>query len=218
MDDGRLRRALIAAAWLALFALAAALALQSIRTFDYWWHLRSGQLIAETGSVPKVDPYSFTAAGNRWIDIHWLHQLALHGLHRLGGHDAVVLAKLAMVLLLTGILATIGRCRERPLVGIVGLAMMLLVVSDRIMPRPELPTFVCLAAVFALLERFTRKNDAWVYAIVGVQLVWVNVHGLFALGITVCGVYLAAEMLRPLTLPGSRLRIARLRRLIDERA
>jgi tetratricopeptide (TPR) repeat protein len=212
-QHGWARRLLDAFAWAALFALAGSLAFQRIRTFDYWWHLRSGRLIAETGSVPKTDPFSFTAAGNRWIDIHWLHQLALHGLHQLGGHDAVVLAKVAMVLLLTAVLATIGRRRERPLVSIFGLALMLLVVSDRIMPRPELPTFVCLAMVFALLERFSRKPDAWVYAIVGVQLVWVNVHGLFALGIVVCGTYLAAEMLRPWVLPGSRIRSSAVRRL-----
>jgi len=212
-DHERARRYLIAVAWLALFVLAGSLALQSIRTFDYWWHLRTGQLIAETGSVPMIDPFSYTAAGNRWIDIHWLHQLGLHGLYRLSGHDGVVAAKVLMALLLTGILATIGARRERPLVSISGLAMMLLVVSDRIMPRPELPTFVCLAAVFALLERFIRKNDAWVYAIVGVQLIWVNVHGLFALGIAVCGLYLIAEILRPVVLPGSRVRIAWVRRL-----
>ena len=213
MDHARTRRLLIAVSWLALFALAGSLALQSIRTFDYWWHLRSGQLIAETGSVPTADPFSFTASGNHWIDIHWLHQLALYGLYRLGGHDAVVVAKVVMVLVLVAVLATIGYRRERPLISVFGLAMTLLVVSDRIMPRPELPTFVCLAAVIALLERFTRKNDAWVYAIVGVQLLWVNVHGLFALGVAVCGAYLVAELLRPVILPGSRVRIAWVRRL-----
>jgi tetratricopeptide (TPR) repeat protein len=213
MDHARTRQLLIAVSWLALFALGAALALQSVRTFDYWWHLRSGQLIAETGSVPTADPFSFTASGNPWIDIHWLHQLALYGLYVLGGHDAVVLAKVVMVLLLVAILATIGYRRERPLVSIFGLTLTLLVVSDRIMPRPELLTFVFLAAVFALLERFTRKNDAWVYAIVGVQLLWANVHGLFAVGVAVCGAYLVAEVLRPFVLPGSRVRAAWIRRL-----
>jgi hypothetical protein len=212
-QQGWARRLLDAISWTALFALAGSLAFQRIRTFDYWWHLRTGRLIAETGSVPKTDPFSFTAAGNPWIDIHWLHQLGLHGLYQLGGHDAVVVAKVGMVLLLTAVLATIGWRRERPLVSIFGLALMLLVVSDRIMPRPELPTFVCLAAVFALLERFSRKPDARVYAIVCVQLIWVNVHGLFALGIAVCGAYLAAEVLRPWILPGSRIRRAAVRRL-----
>jgi hypothetical protein len=41
----------------------------------------------------------------------------------------------------------------------------------------------------------------------------VNVHGLFALGVAVCGAYLFAELLRPFILPGSRVRIAWVRRL-----
>ena len=77
--------------WLCLLALAATLGLQKIRSNDYWFHLRTGALIAETGAVPHVDPYSYTAAGSPWIDVHWLHQLGLHGLYSLGGHDAVVL-------------------------------------------------------------------------------------------------------------------------------
>ena len=33
---------------------------------DFWWHLRTGQLIAESGQVPRADPFSFTAAGRTW--------------------------------------------------------------------------------------------------------------------------------------------------------
>ena len=201
------------ALWLPLVAFAAALALQKIRTFDYWWHLRTGALIAETGAVPTVDPYTYTVAGERWIDIHWLHQLALHGLYSLGGHAAVVVGKLVLVLALLAILARIGYRRERAIVSVVALALMLAVACDRFMPRPELPSFVMLAAVLALFDRFTRRGDAWVYAVVAVQLVWVNVHGLFGLGLAVCAIYLVAELLRPAIAPSERLRPARVRRL-----
>ena len=202
-----------AALWLPLLALTALVSLQQIRTFDYWWHLRTGQLIVETGSVPKVDPYTYTVPGARWVDVHWLHQLGLHGLHALGGHAAVVVAKLALVLALLGIVARIGYRRERPLVSAVALGLMLLVACDRFMPRPELPSFVLLAAQLALLDRFTRRGDAWVYAAVAVQVVWVNVHGLFALGLAVCAIYLFAEVVRPLLDPDERFSARRVRRL-----
>jgi tetratricopeptide (TPR) repeat protein len=199
--------------WLLLVAFAFSLGLQKIRTFDYWWHLRTGALIAETGSVPTVDPYSYTVAGNPWIDIHWLHQVGLHALHSLGGHDAVVIGKAVFVVLLALILGTIGWRRERPWVSALAVGLMLASAGDRFMPRPELPSFVCLAAVLALLDRFERRGDVWVYAIVPVQLLWINVHGLFALGLAVVGIHLAAEVVRPLVQPGASLRRARLLRL-----
>ncbi len=213
MIDSRRLRWLQRFAWVSLFAFAAVLGLQKIRCFDYWWHLRSGALIAETGSVPRADPYTFSVEGARWIDVHWLHQLALHGLYSLGGHAAVVIAQAVLVCGLVAVLASIGYRRERPLVSILALALMLAVAADRFMPRPELPTFLCLAGVLALLERHERRPDAALYAIVAIQLVWVNLHGLFALGPAVCAIYAAGELARPLVSPGERLRWAELRRL-----
>ena len=57
--------------WLALAALAGAFSLQRIRSFDYWWHLASGAFIVRTGAVPRTDPFSYTAAGDRWVDVQW---------------------------------------------------------------------------------------------------------------------------------------------------
>ncbi len=199
------RRWLSLAIWLSLLALGFALGLQKIRTFDYWWQLRTGALILETGEVPRHDVYTYTVPGARYIDIHWLHQLGLHGLHSLGGHDAVVVAKGLAVCALIAILAPIGYRRERPWVSALALGLMLLVAADRFMPRPELPSFLLLAAVLALLDRHERRRDAWVFAVVPLQLLWANIHGLFALGLALCTIYLAAEVLRPLVAPGQRL-------------
>jgi hypothetical protein len=89
-----------------------------------------------------------------------------------------------------------------------------LTVSDRIMPRPELPTFVLLAAELALLERFREKRDLRVYAIVPLHLVWANLHGQFAIGIGLLLLTLTAELLEA-SLPGRPpLDRSRLRRLL----
>ncbi len=137
----------------------------------------------------------------------------MYGVYSLGGHAAVVTAKFAIVLLLCAVLLPIGYRRERPVVSAAALALMLLIASDRFMPRPELPSFVLLASVLALLDRFERTGDRHVYWIIMVQIIWVNVHGLFALGIALCAIYLAGQILRPLLNSGERIDTARLRRL-----
>lgn len=209
-----MRRILQPTLWLSLLALGCAFGFQKIRTFDYWWHLRTGQLILETGAVPKVDVYSYTVPGAPYIDIHWLHQIALYTIYSLGGHAAVVVTKAVFICAMVAILATIGWRRDRPVVAVFALAWMLAAAADRFMPRPELPSFLFLAGVLALLDRHERRGDAWVYPILAIQLLWVNVHGLFALGIAVCGIYLGAEILRPLLQPGTSLRPRRIRRLL----
>jgi len=201
------------APWTALLALAAALSLQDIRSFDYWWHLRTGQLIVETGEVPVRDVFTYTTPGAPWIDINWLFQLGLYALHAAGGHAAVIVAQLVLVGITLALLAPIGWRRERTWLSVAALTLMLLVVANRLEPRPELVTLVLLACVLRLLDRFERLGDRALYAIVPLQLLWANLHGLFALGIAVCAIELAGELLRPLGHAHEPLRLPRVRRL-----
>jgi hypothetical protein len=202
----RLRRALPLLVVAALFALGTSLGLQKIREFDYWWHARTGRLIAETGSVPKHDVYTYTVPGNRWVDIHWLFQLGLHGVRRLGGHGGVVAAKALGVGALVALLLPIGWRRERAFLSGLAIGLALLLAGDRFEPRPELPSFALLAAFLLGLDRHERRGGWGVLALVPLQLVWANVHGLFALGLALLAIALAAEGLRPVVVPGARLR------------
>jgi hypothetical protein len=213
MSERGLQRWITVALSCSVLALGCAVGLQKIRTFDYWWHLRTGALIAETGTVPTADVYTYTVPGTPWIDIHWLFQLGLHAVYSLGGHPGVVVGKVVFVCALLAALSTVGWRRNRPVVTAIALSLMLLVVGDRIMPRPELPSFLLLAAVLALLERHERRSDAWVFAIVPLQILWVNMHGLFALGLALCAIYAASEFLRPLVQPGESLSRDRVWRL-----
>jgi hypothetical protein len=197
--------------WTALLALAAGLCLQRILSADYWWLLRTGRLIAETGSVPHADVFTWTVPGASWVDIHWLFQLGLWGIFQLGGHEGVVLAKLAAVALTLALLAPIGHRPGRAFVGAGALGLLLLASCERLMPRPEIASWVLLAAVLNLLDRFERRGDAWIWAIVPIQLLWANLHGLFALGIALCGIHLLAELALPLGDASLRIRWPRVR-------
>src|SRR5207253_1792635 len=49
------------------------------------WHLVTGRLILETGSIPAHDLFSYTAAGHEWINLAWLFEAASALLVRTGG-------------------------------------------------------------------------------------------------------------------------------------
>jgi hypothetical protein len=163
--------------WILLFGFAAALTLHQILSADYWWHLRTGQLILETGSVPRTDTYTYTVSGSPWIDIHWLFQLGLYGLYLGGGHAGVVFGKLALIWGVIALLAPIGYRRQRSFVSIAVFGLLLAISCSRFFPRPELVSFVLLAATIRILDRFRRTGDASIYAIIPLQLLWVNVTG-----------------------------------------
>lgn len=199
--------ALLVALW------GAAVGLGKIRSFDYWWHLQTGAWILEHGAVPKTDLFSFTRAGARWIDLHWLFQVGLSGLHAAAGHEGVRLAK---GLLVTAVLAAagfVGWRRERAAVAGVVVVLLAIVGGSRFLVRPDLLSFLLLIAVLALLFRHEDRGGRSVYAIVPLQLLWANVHGLFAVGLAVCAMALVSECVRPWILRGAPLRIAHVRRL-----
>ena len=53
----------------AFLALTFLLGVFPLRDTDFWWHLRTGDLIRQTGQVPQTDLYTYTAADHRWIDL-----------------------------------------------------------------------------------------------------------------------------------------------------
>jgi hypothetical protein len=181
----------------ALLALAAVMGGQKIRDFDYWWHARTGQLIADTGSVPKQDVFTYSVPGNRWIDVHWLFQLGLHGVRTLGGHDAVIVAKTVHTAALALLLVAVAWRRESAFLAALAVGLAFLVAADRFMARPELPSFVLLAAILWLVDRHERHGGKAILVAIPLQCLWANVHGLFALGLVVLAIALAAELLRP---------------------
>jgi hypothetical protein len=45
-------------------ALAFAAAYFKICDNDVWWHIRTGEIILDSGRIPRVDPFSHLAAGH----------------------------------------------------------------------------------------------------------------------------------------------------------
>ena len=64
---------------------------------DLWWHLANGRLIASTASIPHVDLYSFSAAGQPWVMHEWLADLGMYGLYQLGGLPLLVAVSALLV-------------------------------------------------------------------------------------------------------------------------
>ena len=49
------------------------------------WHIRTGQEILATHSIPRVDPFSSTMAGKPWVAWEWLYDVLVGELETLLG-------------------------------------------------------------------------------------------------------------------------------------
>src|SRR5262245_36100275 len=85
--SGRLPKITIDHLWLAVpVALTAGFGfLLKLRLIDFWWHLKAGEIIVNTKSIPKTDLFSFTASGNPFILQNWLAEVIYYTTYRAGG-------------------------------------------------------------------------------------------------------------------------------------
>jgi hypothetical protein len=174
----------------ALLALAFLLGCFPMGDFDVWWHLRTGQLILEQGAVPRVDVFTYTNADRPWIDLYWLFQVGLAVLYRVGGASALVLAKAAGGTAIVALSLAARQKDSRAWPAVVVWLPALVMLSGRLCERPELASLFLLAGFLFVLGRAADKPRL-LWLLPAAQVLWVNCHGFFVLGLLVLAAYLA---------------------------
>ncbi len=195
---GLAARAGIVLAVVALFALIGSLCLTRMTDTDLWWHLATGDQIRKTGEIPRAEMFSYTALGRPWIDIHWLFQSVVSWLYERGGVRALTAFKTVVILGLFGFLFARARSGAGPLLVCGVLTLATLACQERFLMRPEIVSWVLMAIVLAWLDRVLetgssteRRAILWLGVPV-LQLLWVNLQGLFILGPVFLGLALLA--------------------------
>lgn len=185
-----------------LVLLAALFACNEIADYDFWWHLRTGELIWERGTTPETDWYSFTEPDRPWIDVHWGFQVLLAKIYGWCGVEGVTALK---CLLAAGTTATALSAYRREWsvwpqfwIGLTALVVM----SSRFYERPEMFTLLFTSAYMAVLLHADRRPGL-LWLLPAVQLCWANVQGLFIFGPILLGMYWVQLVLTRLLRGGS---------------
>lgn len=159
--------------------------------WDFWWHLRAGEFVLDTGSIPATDSFTHTFSGAPWRYSEFGGQLLLALVHRAGGIVAVVIFKCLVVLLgfsllLRLVFRSIVASQNPPpniAVPIMAVSVAALASIFRLTERPEIFMFALFPASLLLLERIVktqRRSDA--AALVALMALWANLHRSALLG------------------------------------
>jgi tetratricopeptide (TPR) repeat protein len=182
--------------WIAFLGLSFSLGAFPLRDTDFWWHLRTGDLIRQNGVVPQTDWYTYTVPDNRWIDLHWGFQVLLSWGYAHGGVVTLTLAKCFITTCAVFLLIS-ARRKEWPfwIMALVWLPA-LFVLGGRMYVRPETLSLLYISAFLAVIFRWDRFP--WLaFALPVVEGFWVNTQGLFVLGPVILGCGLVDAALRP---------------------
>lgn len=159
----------------ALFGLR--LGLRRLGDNSLFVHLRTGIDMLRSGSIPRVDPYSFTAVGHPWVVQSWLPEASYGIVYRLGGFGAVRLEHGLLYGLLAWLMARQARTSS-PARGVLAAALAIGVGAVYWSPRPLAFGLVAFAVMVTVVE---ERRNPWL--LVPVVWLWVNSHGSFPLGL-----------------------------------
>ena len=220
LSESRLPRASVAArlpaaaAVVTALALAVSLAVRPMSSTDLGYHLAYGDHFLDTGEIvdhsdcvytlpplggPRAQPGPgcwYNADGRyRFPNANWLSQIIMSGVHRWGGSNGLCMLQLALWIGVFALLLLAMRHMQVPwLLAAVGLILAAMASYPRFSLRPEVFGYLLLMAQFSLL--LTRKLTWGVaLAVIVLQMLFVNLHSYFLLGILLTGAVLAEALL-----------------------
>jgi hypothetical protein len=169
-------------------ALPAAFTLDPKLDHDTWWHLRVGQLVAESGTAPDADPFSRLGRERPtpWVAYSWLYEWGLYQVEAAFGVPGILWARTLLGAASTTavfLLLPNRGWRMIPAALLTGVVLMPLMKE-----RPWHLTIVFTAlttGVVASLRGGAPVSRAW--WLVPVYAVWANIHVQFVMGWLVLG-------------------------------
>jgi hypothetical protein len=175
--------------------------LRRVGLLDFWWHLKAGQIIVTTGSIPRADLFSFTCPGRHFILQNWLVEVIYWGAYRVGGLAMVVTLNSAM--LVAAFVPVYLLCREAargPRTAAIVSCMSVAALLTFSNVRSQVFSFACFSVTYWVLSAYrARRRDAlWVLPVL--MIAWVNLHGGFVLGLGLMALFLGSEAVRRLVL------------------
>ncbi|MGB8411587.1 MAG: hypothetical protein WCE23_02060 [Candidatus Binatus sp.] len=180
---------------LILFAIVIADARQ-LSDPDFWGHVLWGRELLAHGSLPRVNPYSYSAPGFPWLRHEWLSEVLMASMFDKFGPFGL---KLLKFLCTAGTICFIVLAESETAAPAFVQAAILLVVALILLPamqfRPQLFDFVALSAIIALLARHNWRGSAPLWIAIPIVAVWSNFHGGFFIGLVAIGVYGATSLL-----------------------
>ena len=168
---------------------------------DIGWHIRTGEQILATHSLPRTDPFSSTMQSQPWFAWEWLYDILLGILHQACGLNGVVwlcalLAAAIFALLLSQLL-------QRGTGLLLAAVLMLLAEAAstiHLYARPHIVSWLFLLLWWVVLDRWESWDGRehgnlprWIpWFFPASMLLWVNLHGGWLFGMALLGIYTLA--------------------------
>lgn len=156
---------------------------------DLGRHLKLGEIITSSGQVPKTNLFSYTNPDFPFINTHYLFEVFVYNFSKVFGLEPLLWIKFLILALSVSITLFLARQRKSALFLPLGF-IFLHVLRERIELRPEIFSFLFTALTLLILEKYLKKGSRWIFALPLIELVWINTHIYFFVGLVLQAIFL----------------------------
>ena len=133
---------------------------------DMWWHLKTGEVIWTTHTIPTTDLFSYTTNHHASIPHEWLSEMLIYGAYRWGGYSGLMLwlCFFTAVLLITGyILCSLYSGNSKT--AFIGALTIWLFGTVGSAVRPHMIGYLLLVVELLLLHLGQTRNRNWLFGL-----------------------------------------------------
>ncbi len=158
-------------------------------TQDLGRHLLMGEIILKTFNVPKTNLFSYTYPDFPFINTHWFSEVVFFIIQQLFGFNGLLLITTAIVVVSFGLVFSTATKKGNIIAVTVVSILYLRILFERTDVRPEIFSFLFLSMFIAILYRYRERYTRWIFLLPILELLWVNMHIYFVIGIAVIGLF-----------------------------
>ncbi len=163
---------------------------------DVWGHLAYGELVWESGKLPKTEPLMPLSAGVSFVDSAWLTQIIGYTAFEAVGVSSLSFLYAATITACVILLLWRFQTRTKNvLFSIVGVLVFMLIDWMQLeIVRPQLAGFLCFVSLFTLLTAKQWRRWFW-FAVPALFALWANLHGSFPVGLAMLAAFAVGRVI-----------------------
>ena len=188
-----------------VYLVAFALGLKQIHEPDLWWMFRTGEWMIQNGEIPTEDIFSFTHKGVDWISVKWLFELIAYSIASLLGPESMGILQgivnLMVIFFFTRISVIISKSifnlevsNSHPFIILCAL-FFLFSIDYRLVGRPEMFSHLLTIVYLWLYIKYKHRPGNFIYWLIPLQVLWVNMHEAYAVGMVLLLTFIGGEIL-----------------------
>jgi hypothetical protein len=164
---------------------------------DMWWHLRAGQVMWQSKTILLTDKFSYTRAGQPWVNAFWISEIIFYLLYNLGGYFS-----LTLLVALTGAVTfylLFRRMAGNKFVNAFIIVLAALTAAPIWSPRPQIFSFLILVLLDGWLDQIQKGNQRPLWILMPIFAIWANIHGGWIWGFLLLAAYIVGTALNNLS-------------------